>query len=154
MTDGAADHQFADAAGAEAAADHDPLGVLPALELEEAADDQRQLLREILDRALHDAGGLGVALGQQFVELFLGDLVARLVAERVVAGLAQRLAPVLDDVAERALAGAVADEAFVVLQLDVVAVDLDRGQARAPCAAMAGRSSSLSAMEPFPVTSS
>ena len=52
------------------------------------------------------------------------------VAERVVAGLAQRLAPVLDDVAERALAGAVAEEAFVVLDLDVVAVDLDRRQAR------------------------
>ena len=31
MTDGAADHQLADAAGAKAAADHDPLGVLPAL---------------------------------------------------------------------------------------------------------------------------
>ena len=99
------------------------------LSLEEAADDQRQLLREILDRALHDAGGFGIALGQQVVERLLGDLVARLVAERIVAGLAQRLAPVLDDVAERALAGAVADEALVVLQLEIVAVDLDRRQA-------------------------
>ena len=57
-------------------------------------------------------------------------LFARLFAERIVAGLAQGLPPVLDDVAERALAGAVADEAFVVLQLDVVGIDLDGRQAR------------------------
>ena len=68
-------------------------------------------------------------LASRSSSVLLGDLVARLVAERIVAGLAQRLAPVLDDVAERALAGAVADEAFVVLQLDVVAVDLDGRQA-------------------------
>ena len=127
---GAADHEFADAAGAEAAADHDALGVLPALQLEEAADDERQFLREILDRAMHDAGGFAVALGEEFVELLLGQVVARLVAERVGAGLAQGLSPILDDVAERALAGAVADEALVVLDLDIVAVDLDRRQAQ------------------------
>ena len=59
----------------------------------------------------------------------LADLVARLVAERILAGLAQRLAPVLDDSAECVLAGAVADEAFIVARRHVVAVDLDRRQA-------------------------
>ena len=84
---GAADRQLADTAGAEAAADHDALGVAPGLRLEEAADDERQLLREILDRALHDGRRLEVALGEQRIELLLADLVARLVAERVVARL-------------------------------------------------------------------
>ena len=128
---GAADHQLADPAVAKPAADHDALGIAPALELEEAADDEREFLREVLDCPLHDAGCLGVAFGQQRVELLLADLIARLVAERIVAGLAQRLAPVLDDVAEGALAGAIADEAFIVARGRVVTVDLDRRQALA-----------------------
>ena len=129
---GAADRQLADAARAKAAADHDALGVAPGLELEEAADDQRELLGEILDRALHDAGRFRVALGQQLVELLLADVSSLgLLAERIVAVLAQRLAPVLEDVAERALAGAVAEEALVVLDFQIVAVDLDRRQASA-----------------------
>src|SRR4029450_2909727 len=37
-------------------ADHDALGVLPALGLQENADHRRQLLRELLDRAVHQAG--------------------------------------------------------------------------------------------------
>ena len=84
---------------------------------------------EILDGALHDPGRVRIALGQQRVELLLADVLARLVAERVVAGLAQRLAPVLDDGAEGAFAGAVAQKTFVILQLDIVAVDIDGGQA-------------------------
>ena len=75
---------------AEAAANHDPFGIAPGLELEVAPDDERKLLREILDRALHDAGRFGIALGQQCVELLLADLLGRLVAEGIVAGLAQR----------------------------------------------------------------
>ena len=59
----AADRKLADAAGAEAAADHDPFGVAPGLELEEAADDDRELLGEILNRALDDAGRLRIAFG-------------------------------------------------------------------------------------------
>ena len=98
----AADGELADPAGAEAAADHDPFGVAPGLELEKAPDDEGELLRKILDRALQDAGRLRIAFDQQRVELLLADVLARLVAEGVVSGLAQRLAPVLDDVAERA----------------------------------------------------
>ena len=41
----------------------------------------------------------------------------------------QGLAPVLDDVAEGALAGAIAEKTLVILQLDIVAVDNDRRQA-------------------------
>ena len=130
MTARTPDHQLADPARPEAAADHDALGVLPAFQLEEAPDHQRQLLREILDRAMQNAGSLGVALAEQFVELLLGQILARRLAERVVAGLAQGLAPILDDLAERALAGAVADKALVVLDLEIVAVDVDRRQPR------------------------
>ena len=72
----------------------------------------------------------GLPLGHQRVQLLLADLLARLVAERIVARLAQRLAPFLQDVAECALAGAVAEKAVLVLDLDVVAVDLDRRQAQ------------------------
>ena len=124
----APDNQFANPARAEPATDHDALGILPALQLEIASDHQRELLRKVLDCTLHDASRLGVALGEQAIELLLGDLVARRIPEWVVTGLAQGLAPVLDHVAERTLAGAIADEAFVILQFDVVAVDRDRRQ--------------------------
>src|SRR4051794_27761780 len=113
---GAADHHLADATGAEAAADDDALGVLPAFGLEVAADDERQLLGEFLDRPLYDARGLAITFGQQVIERLLGNLIAWLFTERIVARFAHRLPPVLDDLAEGALAGAVADEAFVVLQ--------------------------------------
>ena len=149
----APDRKLADAAGAEAASDHDPLGVAPGLELEEAADDERKLLREVLDRALHDAGRLRIALGQQRVELLPADVLARLVAERVVAGLAQGLAPVLDDLAEGAFVGAVADEALVVLQLDIVAVDLDGGEAACAMRGDRRQSRALIRHEPVPVPS-
>jgi hypothetical protein len=51
-----------------------------------------------------------------------------LAAEGVLARLAQRLAPALEDLAERPLVGAVAEESLVVLQLDVVAFNFDGGQ--------------------------
>src|SRR5262245_8845955 len=77
------DDQLTDPAGAEPAADHDALGVLPALRLHEAADHARQLLGEVLDRAVHDTRRLVIALRQELVELLLADLLARLLAERV-----------------------------------------------------------------------
>ena len=46
----------------------------------------------------------------------------------VWAGLALRLAPVLQYLAKRALAGAVAEEAVLVLELDIVGIDHDRRQ--------------------------
>src|SRR4029079_11687438 len=116
--------------GAETTAHDDPFGVFPVLGLEVAADDESQLLREILDRALHDSAGFRVALGEEVVEGLFRKLVARLLAEWVVPHSAQWLAPVFDALPERHFAGAVANEAFVVLDLDIVAVDLDGRQAR------------------------
>jgi hypothetical protein len=125
---GAGDREPADAAGAKPAAHHDALGIAPGLELEEAADDERQLLREILDRPLQHARRVGVPFGHERIQLFLAYLLARLVAERILAIPAQRLAPFLQDVPKGALAGAVAEKAVLVLRFDVVAVDLHRGQ--------------------------
>ena len=125
---GAADGELADPAAGKAPADHQPLHILPALELEEAARHQGQFLGEGFDCALDDARRFGIAIGEQRIEAFLREHAARLVAERVVADLAQRLAPAFDELAERAFAGAVADEALVILELDIVSLDLDRGQ--------------------------
>src|SRR5262249_10161908 len=55
---GAADDQFTDAAGAETAADGQARGVAPRLQLQKATDHQRNVLGEILDRALHNPGRL------------------------------------------------------------------------------------------------
>ena len=77
---------------------------------------------------MHDAGRDEIAFGQKLVELFAAQLLARRVAERILVLLAQGLSPILDHLAERELAGAVADKSFVVLELDVVAVDVDRRQ--------------------------
>ena len=111
---GAADCEFADAAAAKAAADHHARCVLPAFELEKAPQYDRQFLRKRFDRALDDAGNLGVAAGEQRIELLFGDLARRFVAERVLANLSQWFAPIVDEFSERAFAGAVAHETFVV----------------------------------------
>ena len=75
---------------AKASAHHDAFGIAPRLELEEAPDDERELLGEVLDRPLHDAGRLGITLDEQRVELLLADILGGLVAEGIAAGLAQR----------------------------------------------------------------
>src|SRR5947208_10367528 len=124
----ATDAELADPAVTQTATRHDPFGIAPRLELEETANDEREFLREILDRSLHDAGGLRIALREQRIELFPADLLGRLVPKRIVAGFAQRLAPALQNGTERALVGAVAEQAFVVFQLDIIAVDFDLGQ--------------------------
>ena len=116
---GAADGQLADAAGAEAAADDEAFRVAPILEPQEAADDQGELLGEVLDGALHDARGFGFALRQEVGELLLADLLAGFVAERILAQLLQRLAPFVENVPERVLAGLVADEAVLVLDFEL-----------------------------------
>ena len=127
----AADRQFTDAAAAETAADHQTLRILPGFEFEKPPNDEREFLREILDGGVHDAGRFRVAFGERLVQFFFREVFARRIAKRVVALFAQRLAPILDDVTKGAFAGAVADKAFVVLDLDIVAVDLDGGQAGA-----------------------
>ena len=87
---------------------------------------------------MHHGGGLDVVADQHRVQRFLADLVGSLLAERVLAGFPQRLAPLLQDPAERALAGAVAQESIVVLEFDIEAVDVDRRQAHCAMPADAG----------------
>jgi hypothetical protein len=64
---------------------------------------------------LNNTRGLGIAAGEQLVELFLRDFARRLVAEWVMIEVAQRLSPIFDKLAERALAGAIANEALIIL---------------------------------------
>src|SRR5262245_46708136 len=122
----AANGKFADAAPGHASAHHQPLGLLPSLQLEKTLRDSGKLLREAFDRAVDDAGCFGVTRFQELVEALLVDVVAGLITEGVLAEIAKRLAPGLDEFAKGLLAGAVADETVLILQLDVVAVDFHR----------------------------
>src|ERR1700752_2343237 len=131
---GARDRELAQPTLAKAATDHDALGLVPGFRLEEAPGDISKFLRELLDRAVHDGGGLDIVADQYLVEHLLADLVGGLVAKRVLAGLAQRLAPAVEDLAEGALAGAVAEKAVFVLQFEIEAVDVDRRQPTSPVA--------------------
>src|SRR5262249_11165454 len=78
---GAADDQFADAAGAEAAADGQARGVAPRLQLHKPADHLRDVLREILDRALHIPRCLGFADREELIQSFSVQIFGRAVAE-------------------------------------------------------------------------
>jgi hypothetical protein len=87
-----------------------------------------EFLGEFLDRAVHDGGSLGVVADQHLVQRLLADRLRRQIAERILAGLAQRLAPAVEDLPESPLGGAIAEEALLVLQLHIEAVDVDRRQ--------------------------
>src|SRR5258708_6908458 len=132
---GARDREFAEPAVAKPATDHDALGLVPRLGLEEFSRHIGQFLRKLLDRAVQDGGRLQIVADQNGVELLLADLVRRLVTERILVRLAQRLAPFVENLAKRPLAGAVAEKTVFVLQFEVETVDLDRRQ---PGCAMAG----------------
>ena len=116
-------------------AHHDALGIRPGLGLEEAPHDNGKLLRVILDRALDHGRGFRIAFFQNHIELGPIEIIRRRIAERIGAKLAQRLAPVFQNGVKRLAARTVAEEAFVVLELQIVAVDLDRRQARRPVVA-------------------
>src|SRR5262245_27979520 len=131
---GTRDRKLAHPALAKAAADHDPLGPFPGFRLEEAPGDISEFLRELLDRAVHDGRGLDIVADQYLVEHLLADLVGWLVAKRVFAGLAQRLAPAVENLAKGALAGTVAEKTVLVLQFEIEAVDFDRRQPTGPVA--------------------
>ncbi len=122
---GAADGQLADAALPQASADHDALCILPVLQSQESADDLREFLGELLDRALDDARGLGIPLREDLVELLLADFLGGRVAEGVFPRLPDPLAPVIDNRDEGPPARAVADESFRAAQLGIVRVDRD-----------------------------
>src|SRR6266540_3071918 len=126
---GASDRQFPDLPLAHAPADEDAFRIAPGLRLQEPANDERELLGKIFDRTLHEAGGIGVFPAERRVELLFADLAAGLITKWIGAKLAQRSTPFIKYVLKCFLVGAVANEAILVLQLDIVAVDFDRRQA-------------------------
>ena len=99
-----------------------------ALVFEEPAGHIGQLLREFLDRAMHQRGGGDIVAHQHRIEVALGNVVGGFFAQGIVAVFLQRLAQPVENLAEGALAGPVAEKTLVVLQLDVEAVDFNRRQ--------------------------
>src|SRR5215210_1303967 len=112
---GARDRKFADPAFAKAAADHDALGIGPGLALEKALSHIGEFLSELLDRAMNQRGGVNVVAHQRLIQRAFPDRLGGFAAERIVAGLLQRLAQRVQDLSERALAGTVTEKAVVVL---------------------------------------
>ena len=89
---GARDREFADPALAKAAADHDAFGIGPGLGLEKPLRHIGQLLREFLDRAVHQSGGMDVVAQQRLVERILADGLGGFASQGIAAVLLQRLA--------------------------------------------------------------
>ena len=125
--------QLADAAGAKSAADDEALRVAPLLQPQEAANDLGELLGEVLDRALDDAGRLGLA-APPGCRPASSCRSPRWPCRRADPRRAcfNGLRHLSSSVPERPLAGLVADEAVLVLDLDVVALDLDGREDRRP----------------------
>ena len=125
----AADRELPHVARAEAAADHDALGLHPGRQAQELADDGRELRAERFDRVLDQAGSQRILAKENLVELGLGHLASGPFAKRVLVTLLLELgAALVDDLAEGLAAGAIADEAFGLAQLFIVAVYRDSGQ--------------------------
>jgi hypothetical protein len=79
-------------------------------------------LCKILNGAMHDSGGFGLAFDEGILQLALAYLFGRLVAERIVIA-ARPLAPIVEKRLEGPLAGAVAQESFRRAELGIVGVD-------------------------------
>src|SRR5262245_25009911 len=127
---GARNGQLSHAAAAEAAAHDDALYVPPPLEAQKPPDHTCKLLRERLDRAVHNCSRFRIAFGEDLAEPLLAQGLVACVAQRIVACGAQCLPHAFEDIPERALARLVADEALLVFDLEVVAFDLDAGEGR------------------------
>ena len=125
---GSRNRKFADTAGAESAADRNAFRIAPILRAQEPTDDECELLREILDGAEHETRAFRIACREEFRELLLAELLARLVAEGIFAKLPEGFPPFFDVLPECAFAGLVADEAVLVFDLDIVAIDRDAGE--------------------------
>ena len=69
-------------------------------------------------------GRLDVVADDNFVELALADLLHRLLAERILAVLLQRLAQILHDLLERALAGTIAEKTIAIFDFDIESVHI------------------------------
>ena len=67
-------------------------------------------------------------------QIGLADGLGRFTAQRILAAFLQGLAQAVQHLAERALAGAIAEKAVIVLQLDIEAVHVHRGQTGRPVA--------------------
>src|SRR5581483_4936613 len=93
-----------------------------------APHDRGELLRELLDGRMDEAGGFRIAIGEQLVQPFLTDLITGLIAQGIFAGLAQSLAPFLQYGLKSPLARPVADEPFGAPQLRIVGVNRDEAQ--------------------------
>src|SRR6516162_4227393 len=87
---------------------------------------------------MHQRGGHDILARQRLVERALADDLGGFVAKRIIAIFLERLAQVLEDLAERTLAGAVADETVLVLQFDVETVHIHRRQPGCPVPAETG----------------
>src|SRR5204863_8932528 len=85
-------------------------------------------MRKILDRAEQHAGRDWIAAYQDFLQLpfLLVELLRGNIPQRV--GVAERLAPAIEQRLERLLVGAIAQKPAVVAELDVVVVDADGAQ--------------------------
>jgi hypothetical protein len=79
---------------------------------------------------MDDPGCLGVTSNKDFVELFLGKLIAGIFAERININLPKLLAPAFNNLAEGTFACPISKKAFIILEFDVIAVDIDRRQAQ------------------------
>ena len=90
----APDGKLANAAFAQAATDRNALRILPALGAAKAANNARQFLREILNRAVDNAGTFRVAIDQHLIKLFLAQFCSRCFTEGIVVNTADALAPI------------------------------------------------------------
>lgn len=135
---GACDREFTDPALPKAAADNNAFGVGPGLGLEKTRRHIGQFLREFLDRAVHQGRRADVVAYQRLVERVLGDRFGGFIPQRVVAVFLQRFAQRIQYLAERALAGAIAEKTVVVFQLDIEAVHVYGGQTGGAVPADAG----------------
>src|SRR5262249_25357010 len=88
--------------------------------------------------------GQRIVASQHLVELGLGNLPGRRVAERILALGAKFLAPVVEVGTECAATGAIADEGFLVAQYLVVGVDRHRRPAASAAGGTGGRRAVLS----------
>ena|SRR5436309_12785582 len=122
------DCQFPDPAVTEAATDDEVFGVAPFLQSQKTPDHGCQFVGELLDRALHHAGGFGLTLYEKLRQLLLTDFFAWCVAERILPKFLKRLAPFVEEFPEGTLARLISDKARRILDLDIITLHLHARQ--------------------------
>ena len=119
QTPGTTHRQRTGATAGESAADDDAFDARPLGLREKAAHDVRQPLGVVLDRRMHQVRGIGVATDEYQIQLALGDRIGGRAPERIAIPGEMLPATRVEQRTECGLAGAIADEAVAVLQLDV-----------------------------------